>query len=117
MAEKRSGSSLASLSGRQSVWTLARPRADAGLLGPLDGAGQPRRARDLVGRLVEKLAPVGEDEDAPAALGHALGHLGEDHGLAAAGGHDHERAAAPLPPLAEDRVDRLGLVGAQLHGH
>ena len=56
-------------------------------------------------------------EHAPAALGHALGHLGEDHGLAAAGGHDHERAAAPLPPLAEDRVDRLGLVGAQLHGH
>lgn len=92
----------------------AEPLADARALGLLHAAAEARRLADLVGRLVEQLAPVGEDEHAPAPVHHVLGHHREHDGLAAPGGEDEKRLGAPLVPLALYRPARLLLVRPQI---
>ncbi len=67
----------------------------------------------LAGRLLEELAAVGQDQDPATLLDRAAGDLGEDDGLAGPGREDQEGRAVASRVGAADRLDGVGLVGAE----
>jgi hypothetical protein len=69
--------------------------------------------------LRDQLPAMNQHEDAHGrvGLGQVPHHLGDDHGLAEAGGHVHEGVATPLAPVVHDRINAGLLVWAKAdHG-
>ena len=95
-----------------------RQRApETGGLGFLQHGIQPRRAPQLVRRLVEKLTSVSHNKDTMPFLYLIFSDRRKHNGLAAACRQDEERLAIPLVPRGKNRLFRFSLIGSLLkHG-
>ena len=88
------------------------PRHDGRLLCLFKPGLDTRRGAELVDGLLQKLASMGEDENATAANHLPRGKVREDNGLSATRREDDERGTDAARELGLDGGDRLFLVGA-----
>ncbi len=110
---------------QRSWWSPAAPQGldgsdlngavSIGLVSGFDYAyGSPRDRFQFGGGLGNQLFPVGDDQDWFRHTGKFAGNGTEDYRLAAAGGELHHHAAIPLKPMAENLLNQVCLVVAQL---
>ena len=92
------------------------PAVKAALLRLFHSAAQPGGLQQLVRRLLQQLAPVGQDQHPFPRPHPVLRQLAEHDGLAAAGGQHQQRPPVALFPLPFNGGDALGLIGAQGDG-
>ena len=101
------------LQGLHAAHDYPEPAVQTGGFGFFHGADKAGGALQLVGGLLQQLAPVRQNEH-PVPGAHLIGgHRRKHDGLAGAGGQHQQGAGAPCFPLGMDAVTGLLLVRAQ----
>ena len=91
------------------------PAVQAGLLRLFHRAAQPCGGQQLVCRLFQQFAPVGQDQAPPALAHHVLHNLTEHDCLPAPGGQNQERFMKAVRPVLLDCRPGLLLVWPEFH--